>query len=443
MGRPGKSRPAAVRTAAQLVADVEHRIATGSLAPGHRLAPVRVTAEELGLAPNTVAAAYRMLGERGLVVAEGRRGTFVTARPAVATTAEEPVPADLIDLTAGNPDPSLLPRLADTLDGLPARTVLYGEPAVNEELARLFRADLAADGIDATHLAVVGGALDGIERVLAARVRPGDRVAVEDPGYASVTELVLAMGLRPVPLPMDPFGPRPEGLGAALTSGVAAVIVTPRAQNPTGAALDIDRSAELRAMLARWPEVLVIEDDHAAWVAGQPYRSVIDPDRQQWATVRSVAKSLGPDLRLAAVVGDALTIQRVAGRLLLGPGWVSHLLQQVVVTMLSAPDARALLARAADAYRQRRLVLVDALAEGGLTVGARSGLNVWIPVDDEARVVAGMQHRGYAVRAGARFRQASAPGIRVSTAMVGPEVLAGVAEALLEVLGSRPRSRSV
>ena len=436
-----------VRTAADLVALLEQRIGAGILAPGARLEPVRALAAELGLAPNTVAAAYRVLGERGLVVGEGRRGTFVAARPplALAAPAEEPVADGVVDLASGNPDPALLPSLGDALAAVDTGPVLYGHPPVDPELAALFRAGFAADEVPAHHLAVVGGALDGLERVLGAHLRAGDRVAVEDPGYASVIELLHALGLRPVPLAVDRFGPEPDALAGALEAGVAAVVVTPRAHNPTGAALDVERAAELRPLLAAAPDVLVVADDHAGPIAGQPYHHLVDhageaDQPRRWATVRSMAKSLGPDLRLAAVAGDELTVRRVAGRQLVGQGWVSHLLQRVVAAMLSDPATPELLADAAATYARRRAVVVDALTAAGIDVHGRSGMNVWVPADDEARVVAGMQRRGYAIRSGARFRLASPPGVRISVAATPEPVLAEAAAALVAVLD---RSRSV
>jgi len=52
-------------------------VASGELGPGTQLPPVRQLAGDLGLAPGTVARAYRELEEAGLAVARGRRGTFV------------------------------------------------------------------------------------------------------------------------------------------------------------------------------------------------------------------------------------------------------------------------------------------------------------------------------------------------------------------------------
>jgi DNA-binding transcriptional regulator YhcF (GntR family) len=56
------------------------RIQRGSLAPGSRLPTVRALAEDLDLAANTVAKAYRTLEDSGLIEGRGRQGTFVTDR---------------------------------------------------------------------------------------------------------------------------------------------------------------------------------------------------------------------------------------------------------------------------------------------------------------------------------------------------------------------------
>jgi DNA-binding transcriptional regulator YhcF (GntR family) len=64
----------------QLSTAIAERIRRGSLAPGTRLPTVRALAGDLELAPNTVAKAYRVLEDQGLIVGRGRRGTFVTDR---------------------------------------------------------------------------------------------------------------------------------------------------------------------------------------------------------------------------------------------------------------------------------------------------------------------------------------------------------------------------
>lgn len=453
---PRTSDDAAPRTARDLTAWIERRVADGRLAPGQRLDPVRVAATRFGLAPNTVAASYRRLQERGLLRGEGRRGTFVAERPASRRPDPSPLGPDLVDLASGNPDPRLLPPLGPALATIDGGHTLYGTPPIDPELVRALTTDLGAgigpllppedlvrpgDDRPGPGFALVAGALDGIERVLEARLRPGDRVAVEDPGYTAVLDLLAARNHPVVPVALDRRGMRPDGLAAALADGVAAVVITPRAQNPTGVALDAERAAELAGLLAGHADVLVVEDDHAGPAAGVAHHRVAGPSLARWAIVRSLAKAFGPDLRLATVAGDRTTVDRVADRLLLGPGWVSHLLQRTATALLSDEGMGELLARNAGIYAERRNAVIDRLARAGIEAVGASGLNVWVPVDDEAAVVAGMQQRGWAIRSGAGFRSASPPAVRLSIGGSDPGVLAEATDALVEVLSGGSRHR--
>jgi DNA-binding transcriptional MocR family regulator len=340
------------------------------------------------------------------------------------------------DRANGNPDPKLLPPLAPALRRI-ERSALYGEDVNLPKLVDLARRDFESDSIPADHVTVVGGALDGIERALLARLRPGDRVAVEDPGFVPVFDLVAALGLVYEPVALDPYGMIPKALERTLARSVRAVILTPRAQNPTGAALDQSRARDLAATLAPHPEVLVIEDDHAGPVAGAEARTTVGERKGAWAVVRSVSKWLGPDLRVAFMTGDAETVSWVEGRRLLGTGWVSHILQEAVIGLWTEPETAGLLAAATSHYTRRRIALVDALTSVGIAVEPRSGWNVWVPVPDEETVTVGMLERGWAVARGENFRLESAPGIRISTARLDPAEAPALAADLGAALNER------
>jgi DNA-binding transcriptional MocR family regulator len=427
--------------ASDIATSVEAAIRDGRLGPGSVLPTVRTLARTLHVSPTTVAAAYRTLRQRGLVHARGRRGTRVSPRPPLPVRPLVPAPAHLRNVSLGNPDPSFLPPLARALARLPRRSALYGEAANRPALLELAARQLHADGLPRRALGVVGGALDGIERVLQAHLRPGDRIALEDPGYVAVFDLVAALGLVPEPVRVDDAGPIPEELGRALRAGVEAFVLTPRAQNPTGAALDPARGRALRAVLAAHPDVLVIEDDHAGPVAGVPVVSICH-GRERWAIVRSVSKSLGPDLRLAILAGDATTVARVEGRQSVGTGWVSHLLQDVVADLWSDPATESVLRRAAETYSVRREAFLAALGARGIAAHGRSGLNAWIPVPEEAGVLAALAQAGWAVRAGERYRLRSEPAIRVTIASLTPREAPRLAAALARSLAPEPRRAS-
>jgi DNA-binding transcriptional MocR family regulator len=411
-----------------IAASVEGAVANGRLPAGSILPPVRSLAAQLEVSPATVAAAYRLLQERGVVVADGRRGTRVRPAPPIALPGSTDLPEGVRDLSAGNPDPGLLPRLPR----LELDQRLYGEETNDEELLGLAREQFEEDGIPAEHIAVVSGALDGIERVVREHLRAGDRVAVEDPSFTGVLDLLHSAGLVAVPVPVDDEGMLPAELKKAVRS-CDAVILTPRAQNPTGAALTRRRARALREVLASRPDLLLIEDDHAGPAAGAEYVSTVDRQRGRWAVVRSVSKWLGPDLRLAIMATDAHTFARVQGRQILGVRWVSHILQRIVAAMWRD---RAVL-RAGRVYAERRHALLRALSERGIAARGVSGLNVWIPVAEESATVQALLQRGWAVKAGERYRIASPPAVRVTVATLAPKEAVRFAEDLANVIARR------
>ncbi|MER6434724.1 aminotransferase class I/II-fold pyridoxal phosphate-dependent enzyme, partial [Streptomyces sp900105245] len=384
---------------------------------------------------------YRILRERGVIETAGRRGSRV--RPKPATTGREElrveVPAGGRDLSTGNPDPALLPRLAPALAAAAEqgdhRPVLYGDDPVDAELVRLARAEFDADGLPTGPVTVTSGSLDAIERVLAAHLRPGDAVALEDPGWGSALDLVPALGLRTVPVGVDDDGPRPDDLRRALESGARALIVTDRAQNPTGASVTASRAHDLRAVLRAHPETLLIEDDHGHGIVDLPLHPLAG-DTRHWAFVRSAAKAYGPDLRLAVLTGDGVTVDRVRGRQRLGPGWVSLLLQRAVIRLWA--DGAVDRAAVAQSYGARRNALVDALATHGVAAHGRNGMNVWVPVPDETGAVARLLQAGWAVAPGARFRLASPPGIRITVSPLTPEDITPLATAVATAVRPSP-----
>ncbi|MCG3041326.1 aminotransferase class I/II-fold pyridoxal phosphate-dependent enzyme [Streptomyces sp. S1A] len=424
------------RRAAEIAASVERGVGTGKLKPGELLPPMRGLAAELGVNPNTVAAAYRALRERGVIETAGRRGSRVRPRP--ATTAREAIgveaPEGARDISTGNPDPALLPSLNAALAAAARRherhPTLYGAPGLTGDLVRLAREAFDADAVPPGPVAAASGSLDAIERVLAAHLKPGDAVAVEDPGWGSLLDLVPALGLRTLPVALDDDGPLPEAVERALRQGARALVVTDRAQNPTGAAIRAPRARELRRVLAAHPRVLLIEDDHGHGIVDLPLHPLAGRDgpTEHWALVRSTAKAYGPDLRLAVLTGDAVTVDRVRGRQRLGPGWVSHLLQHTVTALW---ESRAIdPAEVARSYGRRRAALLDALAARGVEAHGRSGMNVWVPVPDETGAVARLLRAGWAVAPGARFRIASPPGVRLTVSALSEDEAGPVADAV-------------
>lgn len=397
-------------TAAEIVDSVRGLLERGELSPGDPLPPVRALAESLGVNRNTAVAAYRQLAQAGLVVSLGRAGTRVAdARPA----AQEGFSPDsrLRDVGTGNPDPSRIPDPMSALAAVTGRPVLYGEPVIDPDLgswaSAWVGADLAPKDVAVT---ITSGAVDAVERLLAQALQRDDAVALEDPCFLASIHTVRLGGYRAVPVPVDAEGMTVEGLQAALDAGVRAVICTPRAQNPTGASLSPARAAALRAVLADHPYVLLIEDDHFSMLSTSPYESLIGPDHQRWALIRSVSKFYGPDMCLAVTATDPATAERLGMRLSPGTTWVSHILQRLVHALATDAAAARTTSAARGHYARRNESFATRLRGHGLDVQAGDGLSLWVDVGVPASTAAaGLMRRGWLARPGDEFSLTGAP----------------------------------
>jgi DNA-binding transcriptional MocR family regulator len=429
MGRQGRAQAIAL--------ELERRIRDGALGAGERLPAVRALAVERGVDPGTAAAAYRVLRERGFVISDGRRGTRVAGQLEPRPSRVDELPAGIRDLASGVVDPALVPEVSQALERVAARrpnVTRYEENAKLDALVEHAQAEFGRAGLDATALGFVGGTLDGIERVLQAHLRSGDRVGVEDPAFPRLIELLQALNLRAVPIAIDDEGLDPGQLERALTRGLDALVATPHGQNPFGASLSEERASTLRRLLGTH-EVLLVEDAHGWEVEHRP--STLTGGRRRWAVIRSMSRLLGSDVRLAFVAGDHQTVARVEARQAVTTSWVSRLLQEVVAEMLASADVRRQVRRASAETNKRRLALLTALERRGVRAHGRSGLHAWIPVREEVFAVQRLFDAGYAVRAGERFRLRTPPAVRVTTAELLPADVEPLADVLVEAAGSQ------
>lgn len=393
------------KTAAEIFDSVRLLARSRQLLPGQALPSVRELAVALDVNRNTVASAYKRLVTVGIAVTQGRLGTVIRADQGPGEQEGALVGSPLIDLASGNPNPAWLPDPVAALAQRPHRARLYGEAPVNPELDAHARHWFAGDCPAAMEIDLAHGAVDAIERLLAAYLAAGDKVAVESPCFLGSINTLRIAGLQAVGVEIDTAGMKPEALEQALACGVQAVLITPRAHNPTGCSLTKVRAKALRQVLERYPHVLVIVDDHFSLLSEVQYHSVIPASTQRWALVRSVSKCFGPDLRLAFVASDAETSQRLRLRLASGTTWVSHLVQDIVGAFMASPDVAAQTALARADYACRRTLLMAALQEQGISALAPSdGLNVWVSLMQESQpVVLSLAQKGWLVRSGKAF----------------------------------------
>ena len=398
----GDERPRTV----QIYEQLRDAIAEGRLGPHDRLAPTRIVAADLGVSRSTVTEAYGRLSAEGYI--EGRAGggsvvspvplapprprrapTTLTATPRAARIkpyGRERGAHTRFDLRPGLLDPSLFPVvewrrcMLHALDQLPGH---YGEPAGIPEL----RAGLAnwlsrSRGVTATAEEVVvtsgaGHAIDLIARVL---LDPGAVVAVEEPGYPQVVELLRAQGLRVVGVPVDEQGIVVE----AIPSRARLVYVTPSHQYPLGVVMTRRRRLEL----LDWADsagAAIIEDDYDSEFrhTARPLEPLQRLDRDgRVIYVGTFSKTLSPALRLGFLVAPKNLIPSIcAVRHVID--WCPPLATQVALAaFISDGHLDRHLRRSRAAYRERHRVLWDTLGEllpvGYRLLPAEAGLHVTI-----------------------------------------------------------------
>jgi GntR family transcriptional regulator/MocR family aminotransferase len=318
-----------VGLASEIYRQLRAAILDGRLRPGDRLPPGRELARRLNVSRTTVMVAYDRLGGEGFVTASVGAGTFVSKdvpRAAVPNRRTGgalrprpiwrsiPVPPPLaqppkFDFRPGAPDSSLFPY--DTWRRLMARELrasagdhgFYGDPAghppLREAIVRHIGTSrgLAANPDDLTITNGTQQALDLVARVLLA---PGDRVAVEDPGFRPQRLLFQSLDLNVTGVPVDH-----EGLVVdALPSDARLVYVTPSHQFPLGMSMSLPR----RTALLEWADqhdAAIIEDDYDTEFrySGRP----IDPLQTLDSSGRviyvgSFSRTMLPTMRLGFVV---------------------------------------------------------------------------------------------------------------------------------------------
>ncbi|HJQ07572.1 MAG TPA: PLP-dependent aminotransferase family protein [Nocardioides sp.] len=419
---------------------VSRAIRAGELAPGDRLPTVRSVADSLGVSPGTVSAAWQALRRKGLIVARGRSGSFVQDAP---TAWLSPRHRDLVgagldgarlDLSRGIADPSLLPSLGPALRRVSERAEAFAYQA--EPVLPGLRAVLVdAWPARVETLTVVDGATDGIARVLEEVAGYGDRVVLESPGYPPLFDLVESLGAEVVPVRHDAEGILPRSLEAAMSARPTAVVLQPRAQNPTGRVMSEERAERLVRVMTRrgvatpW----IVEDDHSHGISTATPVSLARWLPERVVHVRSFSKSHGPDLRIAAMGGPGALLDRVVARRMLGPAWTSRMVQTILLELLTAPSSVAQVEHARSTYAARQGALVAALGAHGVSLEVPDGINLWLPVRDERAALLELDAAGIRVAGGTTFLATPGtdhPAVRVTSGLVAVEDADEVAAAL-------------
>ena len=141
-----------------------------------------------------------------------------------------------------------------------------GLPLLRHEIAHWIGRSRGLD-VAADQIVVTSGAQQAIDLIIRLLVRPGDIVAVEEPGYPPVRRLAAAFGADVRAVPVDADGLIVDQIPA----GTRLVYTTPAHQYPTGAVMSLPRRLALLDHADRH-DITVIEDDYDS-----EYRHVARP----------------------------------------------------------------------------------------------------------------------------------------------------------------------
>ncbi|GAA0566762.1 PLP-dependent aminotransferase family protein [Paractinoplanes ferrugineus] len=362
-------------------------IVDGRLPAGHRLPPTRALATDLGVSRGSVTTAYERLGAEGYLVARVGSGTYVAA--VCAAPGPRRAPADPLrprapwrprptshgqatpryDFRTGIPDAALFPfdtwrRLVAAEIRLGAHSPAHyaspaGHPALRAAIARYLGVSRSLTAT-ADDLVITNGtqhALDLIARVL---LRPGDMVAVEDPGYPAARLLFESHGCRVTGVPVDD-----EGLVVtALPAGCRLVYTTPSHQFPLGGAMSLARRRELLDW-ARRRAVAVVEDDYDSEFRFQarplePLHSLDTAGRVLYAGTFS--KSMLPSVRTGFVLVPPGLRDAVAAARQLGDGYGPPPVQAALARFVEDGQLARHVRRAGREYARRHALISAALS---------------------------------------------------------------------------------
>ena len=444
-----------------------------ALRPGDRLPSSRALMSRHQVSPVTVTRAIARLSAEGLVVTRPGSGTYVAERPRTRGPADlayawqavpladrtvdatgvvsllSPPPEGVVALSGGYLAPELQPERALATaaaraarrPGVWERPPLYGLQGLREWFART-----AGGDVTAADVTIAGGGQAAVTIALRALLPPGAPVLVESPTYPGVVDAARAAGLRPVPVPVDSDGLRPDLLADAFAaSGARAVYCQPTFHNPTGAVLAATRRTEVLDV-ARAAGAFVVEDDFARYLAIEPPPpSLVAGDREgRVVHVSSLTKATAPSLRVAAVVARGPAASRIRATQLVDSFFVARPLQEAALELVGSPAWPRHVRTVGEALRRRRDALVSALAGHGLRPALlpRGGLHVWVGLpegtDDVALAEAALR-AGVLVGAGRRYFPAEPAGAHVrlsyGSAAGEAELGEGVAR-LARVLGA-------
>jgi len=418
---PQSSVPIFAQISRAIAADIRR----GRLRAGEPMPGTRRLARTLGVNRNTVIAAYDDLVAEGWVTTENGRGTFVSRtlpdppprRFATVTASSHTGAIEPFDLgpgvhaelcpsglsttynLAGHPDLRLVPTKViarawrRSIEGRTRQVLSYGPAGGHPRLRTALASMLSATrglAIDESRLLVTRGTQGALAVIAHGVLRPGDVVAMENPGYPRARQVFALTGARIMPVPVDAHGLCTDHLAALVREQpIRAVFVTPHHQFPTTVTLSPARRLRLLE-LAREHRFVIIEDDydHEFHYDGRPILPLASADSEgNVVYIGSLSKTLAPGLRLGYVAASERVIGHLTEYSSLLDTHGDQVLESAVAELLEDGEVQRHVRRVRRVYRARRDAMATLLAnELGHAVSLTlpvGGTAMWVRVISE------------------------------------------------------------
>jgi GntR family transcriptional regulator/MocR family aminotransferase len=371
---------------------IRRAITDGRLRPGDCLPASRDLARSLQVSRTTVTVAYERLAGEGFLTSRIGAGTFVSShlapaqkesRNAAGAGALEPRPVwDSIrlsrafaqpaefDFRTGLPDASLFPHatwrrlLLRELRAQPATAGVYDESGGHRGLrAAIARHVGVSRGVQvsAEDVTITNGAQQALDLIARALISPGDRVAVEDPGYAPPRYLFTSLGARVAGVTVDE-----EGIVVdAIAPGTRLVYVTPSHQYPLGVTMSLSRRLALLEWAAR-NNAAIIEDDYDSEFRFEerplePLQTLDTAGRVVY--VGSFSKTLLPTLRLGFLITPSCCTSAVHKAKYVSDWHTSTVFQAVLARFIDEGDFARHVRKVGRVYAERRELIANILEQ--------------------------------------------------------------------------------
>jgi len=294
-----------------LIQSLRAAVRSGELAQGTRLPPVRELAWQLGITPGTVARAYKMATEEGLIDSKVGRGSFVAGAATPAPVVEEPlinaVQPEFLDFRACRASDvgqgaliaaglEKVGRNLSNIDYPTAETDLCARQAVCDWIGQDRAGRLTADDI------VLGlGAQNSVIMTLQTCLSGAAPVILtEELAYPGMRHAARLLRAQIIGVAMDQNGIRPDRLEEALRQHGGQVLLTSaEVHSPTTIRTSPERRQEV-ADIARRYQLQIIEDDcHCITRPEAPSYRALCPERGWF--VSSLTKVFSATLRFGYV----------------------------------------------------------------------------------------------------------------------------------------------